>query len=365
MIHHALLLLPLAAPPTRPQASQADPEGWAPVDRVEVQAGDEMITSSDVRMSYQIARARGKLSVTTEAQRDRLLAQTMEDLVLTALESQAAEDRDQSPFETEGRLDRFFERQRDQGLVDYVEELQASGMSERTYRERQKTGYYASSFRDQGLHGPRPTRDGYTRPGEMRELHRIQGSALAGSPSYRFQDLVVTADQVGGVEPARVLAEELRQRLLAGEDFAVLHEEYGTTELDTGGVTRLFGPENPMPNPAVRRFAEESEVGAISPVFPLTDRRSANEVVAFRVLVLYERTPAPPPPPFREAETQRLIRESAARNRDEVWLGMARARLNEQAYLWFNDHGAPGDPAQDVAGDAAPEGPQAASATVP
>ena len=359
MSHPFLLLLPLLAPLAAPVQDEADQDPWKPVDFVVVQVGDEMITMSDVDHNTRLQVARRKVSVTTLAELNRLRAQTVDDMVLMRLESQAAEDHEESTAETEDRVKQWLERgRRDQSAVEYTEELQESGFTPHSYQEQQLSQYRTSAFRNQGLYGPRPTRDAYVRPGEQRELYRIQGRELGGDPSYRFQDLVVTADQAGGVEEARALMEQLRQRLVDGEDFSALHEEYGTTEIDTRGVTRLFGPDTPMPDPAIRRFALESEVGAVSPVYQVTDPRHPGEVVGYRVLRLYEFTPGSPPPPFAEAGTQELIRKIAAKNRNDIWLSVSRAGLSERSYLWLNDQGAPPRPAEAGAGAASAVGPR-------
>jgi hypothetical protein len=342
-----LLALALAVlPPARPQGAAAGADGgWQNLDGAVVQAGDEVVLWSDVLRNYEVTRRRRNLSVSTAAERDRLLNRTLEDLVIMTLEAQAGEDREESPVDIEDRVDRFLEnRRQSQGTVDYVEELEASGVSAQRERELQVSGYYTSAFRSQGLFGPRPTRDDFIRPGEIAELYRTQGEALGEGPSYRFQDLVVTADQVGGEAEARALAEELRERLVAGEDFQALHEEFGTTEVATDGVTRVFGPASPMPDPEIRRFAEDHDVGAISPVYPVFDRRQEGKVAGFRVLRLFERTPGAPPPAYEARGTQDLIREKASKNRDEIWLGVARERLRGSSYLWSSVTSGSGSP---------------------
>jgi hypothetical protein len=351
----ALPLLPLLAPfQDAQQPPPGDPASpWKPVDWVEVQVGDEMITWLDVQARTDEIITKRKLSVTTKADHSRLDAQTLDQLVLMALESQAAEDHEENTEEAEDKVNRFLAaRRKEAGLVDYQEQLEASGMSAFSEHDRTMSDYWASTFRSQGLHGPRPTRDGYVRPGERGELYRIRGSSLGGDPTVRFQDLLVTVDQVGGIDQAHDLAEELRQRLLAGEDFKALHDEYGTTELATNGVTRLFGPDNPLPDPILRRFADENDVGAISPVYPVRDSRRSNAIVGFRVLRIYERSPGTPPPPYEEAETQEKLSNEASKTREEIFLGMARAKLAETAFLWSNDPGAPA--AAETAGGPAP-----------
>jgi len=353
-----LVALLLCAPAAAQESAPAPDSGeqWKKYDWVEVQAGDDVITYSDVIRHTRVAIERHMVSVTTRADMERLMHKTLEDLVLMALEAQAGEDRELSPVDIEDRIDRFLsDRRRDTGVVDYVEQLEASGVSPLRERELQKSGYYTSSFRNQGLHGPRPTRDAYLRPGELRELYRTEGARLGGKSSYRFQDLVVTAEQVGGVEEARSLAERLRQELVDGADFATLHEEYGTTELATGGVTKLFGAENPMPDPTVRRFGEEGQVGAISDVLAIHDPRNPDEIVAFRVLRIYERTPGTPPPAFPDAQAE--IRKLESDSRADVWLWAARSRLNQSSYLWSPDRTEPDSaptPAAEPAAEPAP-----------
>ncbi len=89
-----------------------------------------------------------------------------------------------------------------------------------------------------------------------------------------------------------------------------------------------------MPDPEIRRFAEDHDVGAISPVYPVFDRRQEGKVAGYRVLRLFERTPGAPPPAYDARGTQDLIRDKASKNRDEIWLGVARERLRASSYLW-------------------------------
>jgi hypothetical protein len=331
-----LLLAALFAPPQDP-APRADPRGgWETVDVVVFQAGDEAITLRDVNRKYDSMVRALNLSVTTEAEYRELKGRSLEALVTLALEAQAGEDRDADPVGLEDRIDRFLAgRRRSQGVVDYADSLAEAGISAQGERELNRSTFYQSSFRSQGKVGPRPTRDGYVRPGELQEFYRSSAQELlGGEPSYRFQDLVVTVDQAGGVAEAQALAAELRARLLDGEDFGELHDQYGTTRMPTRGVTDLFGPESPLQDSDVTRFGRRGSVGDVSPVLVIREQSLSGQIVAYRVLRLYEKIPGAAPPPFATDLAQEALRAWADERRDEAWLGAARARLHRAAYLW-------------------------------
>jgi hypothetical protein len=140
-----LVALLLCAPAAAQESAPAPDSGeqWKKYDWVEVQAGDDVITYSDVIRHTRVAIERHMVSVTTRADMERLMHKTLEDLVLMALEAQAGEDRELSPVDIEDRIDRFLsDRRRDTGVVDYVEQLEASGVSPLRERELQKSGYY-------------------------------------------------------------------------------------------------------------------------------------------------------------------------------------------------------------------------------
>jgi hypothetical protein len=329
------LLLPALLACAQASADPEDDEGWRQLDAVVFLAGDEPITLSDVTRHVFRLQQRHGFSVSTEAERLESTNIALEELIVLTLEAQAGEDRDANPIEFEERLNRFLDaRRQDRPLVDYVDSLEEQGLSPQAERDINKAGYYRSSFRLQGKEGPRPTRDGNVRPGELFEYYRTSADRLlGGAPSFRFQDLVIQVEQVGGAEEARELATELRERLLEGEDFGALHDHYGTTEAATRGVTRMFGPDE-LPPGDVRSFGEEARVGDVSAVLALPDRREPGKVLGFRVLKLYERIPGRPAPPFATAPAQEALRTWAEDQRDDAWLAVARARLRRTAHLW-------------------------------
>lgn len=300
---------------------------WLRVDRVVYQAGDEMITMSDVIVFYETTRRRLNLPITTPEQREEALDRSLESLILLRLEAQAGEDQHHGGAEVDRLIDRYLESQiRDTGLVEYVDRLEQSGVSALRERERTKSGYFTSSFRNLGLQGERPTRDHFIRPGELREFYRVRSMPTP----FRFRELLLRVVQVGTVEDARSLSEQLRERLLAGEDFTALHDEYGTTYADSKGATELFLLSD-LTDPRVRIFGETAAVGAISEVMPLAGPEG---VVAFRILELYHRDAPPARPPFHDSVLQGTLRMNARDAREEVWLNLARVRLRGQAYLW-------------------------------
>ncbi|MEM7309445.1 MAG: hypothetical protein AAF682_22370 [Planctomycetota bacterium] len=329
---HLSLLLPLLVPLQVPASAQEE-EGkpWQNLDGVVYQAGDDVITLSDVVRHYEMVRRRSNLQVTTPEERAQALDRSLEALVLLALESQAGEDQEASPVQVDDLIDRFMARQRrDRGLINYVDQLAEQGLSVHRERERQKSGFYTSVFRDQGLSGARPTRDGYVRPGELRQFYRTESQNMAEADQVRFRELLLLADAIGGVEPARELAEELHDRLLGGDDFDAIHAEFGGSYRQTKGRTELLEPRR-LP-PEVAAFARTADVGDVSEIMPLGSGEDG--VRAFRILVLDEEQGVTPAPPFRDAGLQAQIRTRVAEHREDAWLNVARARLQRSAYLW-------------------------------
>ena len=342
MIRTTLLLLPLF------HAPQETPDGWQPVDGVVGQAGDAVITRSEVvRHANRLIDA-GIVTPTTVEDYQVVHRRALEALVILTLESQAGEDREERPQEVEGRIDRYLASRRQEGLNDYVQGLEDRGISAHRQREETKSGFYTSVFRDLGLGGERPSRDSYVRPGELRFLHRIETLAGLRPDGFRFRELVLAVAATGTVEETRTLAEELRAQLVAGADFAPLHAANGASQRETGGLTPLIGLADLAQRiRPVAEWALEADVGDVSPVVPLG--ADGIEPNAFGIWILEEEVGMKAPRPFRSAEVQAELRGKAVDQRADLWLGLARSELRRKAYLWPRAGDVPGDPAEEAA----------------
>ncbi len=342
-MNHAVTALALLAPLLQDGGGQegaarigppAD-DGWKMLDAVIYQAGDEVITFLGLMQYYKYRLDAMNLPVSTQEEQNRLLDQALESLIVLKLESQAGEDQDLlTPVEVERTIDRFLENRRrahDEGLATYATELESIGLTAIREKEQTKEQFYTQSFRDAGLTGPRPTRDRYVRPGELRRLYHERRAALSEPDQVKFQEIVIVAEAVGGVEIAKSLAEEVLQRLEAGEDFGLLNEEFSVTYRDTLGETEFF--EMTKLPPAIEEFAATAKEGDLSAPLPIT-APSTGEVRAYRVLKFLERRAGKPAPAFFDPETQDELRQDVLDLRDQLYLRRARLQLRGRAYLW-------------------------------
>ena len=164
-------------------------------------------------------------------------------------------------------------------------------------------------------------------------IYRANKDDLAQPDIVRFEILTISAAAEGGAERARQRAAELRERILAGEEFPPLVEQYGASDRETGGLTGPVEPRN-LSDRRLREFALSATEGELSEVLPI--ERPEEGIVGYRVVRLHNREDGGPPPSFEDAQVQRGLRVTFVRQRDNLLLSAARARLwrSAQEGIW-------------------------------
>ena len=173
------------------------------------------------------------------------------------------------------------------------------------------------------------------RPGELRALFAENREALAPI-TVQLRLFVVASEDVGGAEAARASCEEVRTRVLAGEDLPLFVEERGAVLRDTRGLTP-FLPPKALRDPAIVPFAESAEVDELSPVMPLTNPKTGqpDPELGYQIVELLERR-VPPPAEFADPEIQRRLRESYTQGRDRMLLDREQDRLRRESFVWIH-----------------------------
>jgi hypothetical protein len=145
--------------------------------------------------------------------------------------------------------------------------------------------------------------------------------------------LIVSSAAAGGEEAARATCEDVRRRVLEGEDFGLLVEEHGVELRETLGLTP-FRPAQAFRDRNIAAFSETAAVGELSAVLPLMDPRTGEPAprLGFQLAELHDRKQAD----FADPDVQRLLREALTRNRGAAAIGRARERLWRESYLWVN-----------------------------
>jgi hypothetical protein len=353
-----LAAAPLASPPAAAQtagngaedegwtplvASDAAPAGedsWLPLDGVVAVAGERAITHS--RVIGFIEQQRARMNITTQEDYQRALGQALSALMTLELESQAGRDLGLDPEQVRRmvRLD-VEARKSEEGAVAVSEDLRAYGLDAVDALSREVDQVYTSIWRSsiQGSlskdSGIRPYRDRYVRPGELREIYRVNS---VGPTIVTLQILDIRAAQAGGVEPARAYIEDLRQQALDGEDLTLLIVENAASNRAERGMTGRLQADQ-IPYPGLREFALRGEVGSLSEVLAVT---GADGSPGFLFGRLIEREEPEEAPPFLDRSLQQRLRRLYAQRRDDTRLQRARAGLGQQAYLWPGpDEGGP------------------------
>jgi hypothetical protein len=319
------------------QAAPGAPGNSVLLDCVAAQAGDATITLSELNRAND--RLLKSQPVSTQEEAQRLAVQGMLELLTARLEAQAGEDMGLDAAQISQQIRLTLEEERERvGLAKYTEQLSGEGRdalraeqdrAEELYRllwRREKLGYSVA--------GRRPSVDSYIRPGELRTLFAESRAALS-SIRVRLQWLIVTSAAAGSEEEAQLLCEELRSRVLAGEDLGDLIEEHGVEFRETRGLTpwvRALG----IPDQALRAFAESAELDELSEVMPLVDQNGVPDPsLGFQLARLHDRE-AGEEVRFEDPELQRRLRVLFSNERTKRVLDRERARLRGTAYSWVH-----------------------------
>ena len=344
MTFAAMFLAWIASPIAQDAAAAAPPrseEGWKDLDRVVVIVNEDIFTYRAIQQQLvklknkhglegreALQQAQGE--ILTAGVRERLWVQGGIDLGV---------DPDQVHRMARNELERLQERH--DGVVGLSEYLKSLGIEPNEAREEIQDIVYKDLFDDR-ITGESPTaigrttRDTFVRPGlcrfhfrnvlsNKRDLPQIGGKAQ----EVVLQLLVIEPSHFENVEAGRVLAEQLRQRIVDGEDMGDLNEQYGGSKRNRG-VTEPFDEGRlAQVDPKLVPFVRDAAPGDVSPVMEYRNENFST----WRIVRLVDRTPAVVPE-FKSPEVQKALLKSLHDGRSEYRRDMEFRRLIKGSYVW-------------------------------
>src|SRR5688572_30552648 len=215
--------------------TQAQPDGPRNplLEGIAVQAGDSLVFLSE--FERYLERARASQPPGSAAERERQRVQLLRDLTLLRLEEQGGADLGLDPAFIERNRRLTMEAAREEkGIAGYLAELERKGtdaLAEASDSEQEIYRWlWEQKARGRSFGATRQTRDPGFRPGELRYFFEETRQQLE---TVQIRWLIVSSESTGGAEKARETCEDVRRRVLAGEDFALLIEEHGVELRDT------------------------------------------------------------------------------------------------------------------------------------
>jgi hypothetical protein len=328
-----LLALAALAPQGEPPAEKKNPI----LDGVAVQAGEALVTFSELDRALKRAREVQPPSSAEEEERQR--KEVLLYLWVRRLEEQAGADLGLDPAQID-RISRLnLEAQRDkEGLEAYLAGLRSRGkdaLAEESDRYQEVLRYmWEQDALGRPFAAKRATRDHAIRPGELRAIFEENKERMA-PVTVQLRVLIVSSQSVGSPEAARASCEEARALVLAGEDMALIVEERGAGLRDSRGLTP-FHPVRAL-YPELAAFAEKAEVGDLAEVMPYVNPETGkpDPELGYQLVELHDRR-APPIPMFATTEVQIGLREQFSRQRENVILERERERLRRESHSWVS-----------------------------
>lgn len=350
-------LLPAPGPGVGAPAEDSGAEGWRLLDGVAIQAGDRIVTLSEFQRFFE--RGLEDRPLTTAAELDRELQKAKAAVITQQLAAQAGAELGVDRTQVDRLVDRSLaDLRRERGVDGFLEYLEEQGQDGLSVGEEQTAQLLQTLWEQkhtgQSAAGERPILDRFVRPGTLRVSYRVNRTELGQPDRVRLRLLDLSTRAVGGLEPARLLAGELLERLRAGADFGELVLEYGVTARETLGLTEEFAVPS-LVDEELRAFAERAEVGELSEVQEIVRE---GKVLGFRIARLEEREPGSEAPPFTDPRVQDFLRDRLLRAWESGRLGEARETLEANAFVWSSPLLAPA-PEQGAGGS--PQGAAGAS----
>lgn len=324
------------------QASPAPDEGgWRPYDRVVVCINEDVITYRELaRGLEQLGRNR---PLNTEAERRRAEAEILDRSIRERLAAQAGEDLGFDPQVVEARVQENLGRliERHNGIAGMAKFLESQDLTSREARDVVRDKLYSdlweATLTGEGAGpGARPEQDPFLRPGllDFHFRNAISDSRvleqLGGSPQrVVLQTLFLAADDARGPQATQTLAEDLRQRIVSGEDMSDVVAQYSIAPKDRGISDPVEEEQIAKVDPRIAEFVARAKPGDLSPVETIVRENRTY----WRIVKLVERQPAVVPKITTHA-VQKRIAEAARRQTDDYRLGRGYRAMFEASYVW-------------------------------
>lgn len=335
-----------------PFAADAGPDAsdreWLPLDGVVAQAGDAIVTRSQLdryaqRLLDRVGQDPRSLS---DEERAELFGTSIYREMLTNLEVQAGQDLGLAAADVD-RLVRAAQRDQrlDKGAGNFSDLLRDDGLDAIDWEQSQRRLFYRRAWQDHvlgkaGFGAPRPRREAFVRPGKLFAIYRSESEALARPEQIQFQEILVPV-QNDDPEGTLLEMERLREDLMSGRvEYDLVASQLNRPEVaERKGLSELL-PAKALLDPMIREFAIGAELGEISEVLPIEVRRDENsepELRFFRLLKLVQRLEGEPAPPYSDANLQDRLRDRIGEIDAERLLDGNQRRLFDRSYRWVRE----------------------------
>jgi hypothetical protein len=348
------------APPTTPPPAGAPPpaaaappaaDEWKPLAEPKLIVNEELVTSQEV-LAAVVRRARAQKKP-IQSQEDFLQREGQEVTFRASemLRKQAGKD---LGFDAD-LVNRFVRDQMEKQKEDagslgaLAEELAREEVNSLTRYDETQSYVYAILWNQSttGISvgpGGRVAVDRYVRPGRILFEYRDLATQAREVDLTR---LIVSVARAGGEKEAREMIEDLRNRVVAGEDMGELADRSGETKPGTHGASG-FVPVARLNqiHPEMQAFLGRAKIGDLSGVMTLRDPKTG-EVLGFMV-VRPEQWKTMAPPRFDDGELQTRITEDVRRALDGLRIQRGLMRLLEAAFVWPPNAFSPEEPQRDA-----------------
>lgn len=272
--------------------------------------------------------------------------------VKAALRVQAGQDMGLDPAQVDRNARSYIEDMRTRmGQAEFAEQLQRSQMTLYEYQEWIRDRLYSTFWENYVTgsgslgQGSRPSRDRYVRPGFMEYRYK----QCVENPEHLFEigghDQSVVVQQlildpkstVGGLDGARAQAEDLRRRILGGEDMTALVDLHGASKANHGISDPPFVESRLSKiDPTLGEFVAKSKPGDVSEVqeFKIRD----HDLV--RIVRFVDRLPVNVPQ-LNSLEVQKLLEKNLKTEMAEWRKEQAYNVLFHSSYVWPSQYEAP------------------------
>lgn len=363
MIHAVCIVLTLLAAEPRP--SSAEPsrqdrlppapagasthgEGWRDFDVVLQIVNERMLTSRT--LVREMARVNKVRPITNEGEEREAIKQIRSENIKDSLRIQAGEDLGVDPAQLDRQVKDMMRRMQERlqgsaGMASYLENRDRT-----LYEEQEMTrDVIHATIWDNWVtgvgaigEGSRPSRDSFVRPGYLKYTytqcleHPELLEVIGGSgPSVVLQQIFIDPSAAGGEEAGQILADDLRRRIVDGEDMGDLVENYDAAKSNQAkrGMTEpLLESRLREGDPGVAAFVAEAKPGDISEIlsFKSKDREY------LRIVRLVERRAAVIPP-LGSFEVQSKLTKRIEEDLSDWRRTEALRKLVKTSYIWPAD----------------------------
>lgn len=203
------------------------------LDSIVAQAGDEVITQSDLDRATRQASAQIKARTGQQPPKDELRREVLEQLIITKLQLQRAKD--QGIVIDDITLDKAINSiAKDNGMTlpDFIKALKAEGLEYKDFRKSIREELAVTKLQKRELARRIKVTDQ-----EIDELLNKHQQSSSKNARYRLSHILITAPEgadAAAVEEARKKAQDIHDRASSGEDFRKLAKKFS----EAGNATK-------------------------------------------------------------------------------------------------------------------------------